>query len=184
MLRAPGEYFIFATIMEKISKLALTVVSLLALFAMGGKYSVLADEITKWNETASKAAFDSGLSDPPRSIPFFEARIYTVAHVAIHDALNAIDRQYQSYTLKKRAEPGASPQAAVATAASNCNDQSPVTRSYTSFFQAANEGGLSRIFIGFHFRKAIESGSKHGRKIGDHAVNHFLRPVEKKGAYE
>ena len=38
-------------------------------------------------------------------------------HVAIHDALNAIDRRFRPYTFDKRAEPGASPDAAVAAAA-------------------------------------------------------------------
>ncbi len=40
-----------------------------------------------------------------------------MTHAAIHDALNAIDRRYYPYNLIKRAEPDASPQAAVATAA-------------------------------------------------------------------
>jgi hypothetical protein len=38
-----------------------------------------------------------------------------MTHVAIHDALNAIDRRARPYTFKK-AEPGASPNAAVAAA--------------------------------------------------------------------
>jgi hypothetical protein len=52
-----------------------------------------------------------------------------------------------------------------------------VTRSYTSFTEAAEENGLSRILVGFHFRKAVTEGIEHGRKVGDRAVNHFLRPV-------
>ena len=98
-------------------KRALTFILLLVFIVLGGTHSAAADEVTKWNETASKAAFESGLSDPPRGIPFFEARIYAMTHVAIHDALNAIELHYQPYTLKKRAEIGAFPQAAVATAA-------------------------------------------------------------------
>jgi len=35
-----------------------------------------------------------------------------------------------------------------------------------SFSQAA-ENGLSRILIGFHFRKAVEAGIEHGRRIGN-----------------
>ena len=38
-------------------------------------------------------------------------------HIAIHDALNAIDRRYRPYTYDKTAAPGASPEAAVAAAA-------------------------------------------------------------------
>lgn len=59
----------------------------------------------------------------------------------------------------------------------NCNDPSPVMRSYRSFSEAADENGLSRILVGFHFRKAVTEGIERGRKIGNHAVNHFLRPV-------
>jgi hypothetical protein len=41
--------------------------------------------------------------------------------------------------------------------------------------QAADENGLSRILVGFHFRKAVKEGIEHGRKIADHAVNIYLR---------
>lgn len=60
---------------------------------------------------------------------------------------------------------------------SRCTDPSPVTRSYTSFSQASEENGLSRILVGIHFRNAVEEGIKHGQKIGKHAVNLFLKPV-------
>jgi hypothetical protein len=60
---------------------------------------------------------------------------------------------------------------------STCDDAAPVLRSYTSFSQAREENGRSRILVGFHFRKAVDEGIDHGRKIGNRAVNHFLRPV-------
>ena len=62
-------------------------------------------------------------------------------------------------------------------AGQRCTDPSPVFRSYASFSQAANENAYSRILIGIHFRAAVEEGTKHGRKIGNRAVNLFLRPV-------
>jgi hypothetical protein len=62
-------------------------------------------------------------------------------------------------------------------AGSTCNDPSPVLRSFASFTEAADENGLSRILVGFHFRKAVTEGIEHGRRIGDRAVNRFLRPV-------
>jgi len=62
-------------------------------------------------------------------------------------------------------------------AGSTCTDASSVTRSFTSFSQAAAENALSRILVGFHFRHAVESGVEHGRRIGNRAVNRFLRPV-------
>jgi hypothetical protein len=60
---------------------------------------------------------------------------------------------------------------------STCNDSSPVVRRYTSLSQAANENGLSRILVGFHFRKAVDDGIEHGRKIGDRAVDRFMQPT-------
>lgn len=57
-----------------------------------------------------------------------------------------------------------------------CDDASPTIRSFDSFSQAADENGLSRILIGFHFRKAVDAGIKHGHKIGRYTVNHLLRP--------
>jgi hypothetical protein len=60
---------------------------------------------------------------------------------------------------------------------SGWNDPSSVRRFYSSFSEAAQENGVSRIYIGFHFRKAVTEGIKHGRKIANHAFNHYLRPV-------
>ena len=43
--------------------------------------------------------------------------MYAMMHIAIHDALNAIDRRFQPYILDLPETPGASVEAAVATAA-------------------------------------------------------------------
>jgi hypothetical protein len=51
------------------------------------------------------------------------------------------------------------------------------TRSFTSFSQAAEENGNSRVYIGFHFRHAVTEGIKLGRKVGKVAFKHFLKPV-------
>ena len=59
-----------------------------------------------------------------------------------------------------------------------CGGASEVMRSYVSFSQAAEENGVSRIYVGFHFRKAVEEGLKHGHKIGKRAVEHFLKPAD------
>jgi hypothetical protein len=58
-----------------------------------------------------------------------------------------------------------------------CGGVQEVLWSYSSFSQAADENAVSPILVGFHFRKACEEGIKHGRKIGTHAVEHFLKPV-------
>jgi hypothetical protein len=59
-----------------------------------------------------------------------------------------------------------------------CGGVQEVRRDFASFTQAVEENGLSRILVGIHFRKAVEEGIAHGRKIANRAVNHFLRPVE------
>jgi hypothetical protein len=59
--------------------------------------------------------------------------------------------------------------------ADRCGGASEVLRWYTSFSQASDENGLSRILVGFHFRRAVEDGITHGRRIGKYAVTHFLQ---------
>ena len=57
-----------------------------------------------------------------------------------------------------------------------CSDTSPTLRHFTSFSQAADENAVSRIYVGFHFRDAVETGTRHGEKIANLAFNHVLRP--------
>ena len=73
------------------------------------------DAVTVWNANAGVAATAACIA--PLNDPFHESRIYAMMHVAIHDALNAIDRRSRPYTFDMQAEPGASPDAAVAAAA-------------------------------------------------------------------
>ena len=58
------------------------------------------------------------------------------------------------------------------TAAGGCS----VVRRFVIFSQAAEENGLSRILIGFHFRKAVKEGIAHGGKIANRAIDRFMRP--------
>jgi hypothetical protein len=73
------------------------------------------DAVTLWNANAGVAATEACLA--PLNNPLHESRIYAMMHVAIHDAVNAIDRRSRPYALDVQAEPGASPDAAVAAAA-------------------------------------------------------------------
>jgi hypothetical protein len=59
-----------------------------------------------------------------------------------------------------------------------CADPARVLRSYSSFSQATDENAVSRIYIGIHFRRAVEEGVRHGRKIAQYAVHQFLKPVQ------
>ena len=59
----------------------------------------------------------------------------------------------------------------------NCNDPGVIYRHYTRFSQAATENSLSRIYIGIHFRHAVEQGERHGRRIAGRAADLFFLPV-------
>jgi hypothetical protein len=54
-----------------------------------------------------------------------------------------------------------------------------ITRSFTSFSQAARESADSRVYSGIHFRSACEDGLALGRKIGLRAAALYLQPARR-----
>ena len=73
------------------------------------------DAVTLWSANAGEAATAACIA--PLDNPLHESRIYAMMHIAIHDALNAIDRRSRPYAFDVRVDAGASPDAAVAAAA-------------------------------------------------------------------
>lgn len=73
------------------------------------------DAVTVWNANAGVAATAACIA--PLDNPLHESRIYAMMHIAIHDALNAINRHSRPYVFVSQAPSGASPAAAVAAAA-------------------------------------------------------------------
>ena len=73
------------------------------------------DAVILWNANAGIAATKACIA--PLDDPFHESRMYAMMHIAIHDSLNAISRKFQPYAFDKNADPGTSPDAAVAAAA-------------------------------------------------------------------
>ena len=73
-----------------------------------------ANAVTVWNANAGEAVIAACLLGgfAPQ-----EARMYAMMHVAVHDALNGIDRRSRPYAVSLGATPGTSPDAAVAAAA-------------------------------------------------------------------
>jgi len=53
----------------------------------------------------------------------------------------------------------------------------PTQRHFGQLSQAARENALSRIYVGFHFRRAAETGLTHGREIGRHVAKTQLAPT-------
>jgi hypothetical protein len=50
------------------------------------------------------------------------------------------------------------------------------TRTFGAFTQAQNEIGLSRIYVGYHFRRAVEAGIAQGRKVAEQVIGAQLAP--------
>jgi hypothetical protein len=88
----------------------------IAIAALGQGHHAFAagDAVLTWNTNAGVAATKACIA--PADNPFHESHAYAIMHIAVHDALNAIDRRYQPHTYDRKAEPGASPEAAVAAA--------------------------------------------------------------------
>ncbi len=53
-----------------------------------------------------------------------------------------------------------------------------VTRHYTSIMAATRDNSLSRIYVGFHFRKAVLAGEAQGLSVGNFVFDHSFRPTE------
>ena len=71
--------------------------------------------VVTWNLAATEAALAACLA--PTDNPLHESRMYAMTQVAVHDALNAIDRRFEPYVFDGAAASGASVPAAVAAAA-------------------------------------------------------------------
>ena len=111
--------------MRTLARSLLTVVITAATFTLGPNpaqpqapiaLAAPGDAVLTWNQNASAAATAACLEQPPGD-PFHESRMYAMTHIAIHDALSAIDRRSQPYVFDGPRQPTASPDAAVAAAA-------------------------------------------------------------------
>ena len=75
-----------------------------------GRASV--DEVARWNKVATDATVAA------KTNPLVESRIFAILHVAIHDAVNAVEPRYEPYQPRTSPAPaGASVEAAIAGAA-------------------------------------------------------------------
>lgn len=99
--------------------------------------SVQADAVTDWNAYAALAV-------TPGHAPPQQFRLMAMVHIAAHDALNAIDRRYGTWSAVAPASPDASPQAAVARAVRDVlNATAPGQSAATDARYASEIGALS-----------------------------------------
>jgi hypothetical protein len=133
------------------------------------------DAVLAWNETATSTALACGLSGNPPG----ESRLYAMMHIAVHDALNAIKRESLPYTYSpSRLTPGASPTAAVATAARDvlqtglgaCAQFSNVTAAYDAMLATVPDGAAKNSGIRLGATSAATI-------IGDRAPDNLDQPI-------
>ena len=53
-----------------------------------------------------------------------------------------------------------------------------VVRSFSSLHDAIRENALSRIYIGYHFRQAVDVGEAKGLELGDYVFDHSLPEIQ------
>jgi hypothetical protein len=82
-----------------------------ALISLGPTFGARADVVADWNAKAEAIAVEKRMLPPPN------ARVMAIMHVAMFEAMNAIERRYTPYRLNLTAERGASKEAAAAVAA-------------------------------------------------------------------
>ncbi len=137
-----------------ISKITQIFIAVLLLVA---SITASADEIVRWNRVATDAAAAA------QTDPMTESRIFTILHIAIHDAVNAIDRRYEPYRAQTLLVPGASTDAAIAAAAHATLIQ--LMPAAKSTFDAAYEEALQKIADGEAKKRGLEIGRQAAATI-------------------
>lgn len=142
------------------------------------------DVVLKWNEVAYEAF---GGTTYQHSL--MAARINAMVHIAIHDAVNAIQPKYASYAFKGK-DPGADPVAAAATAAHDVLvHEIPAKKSFldSSLQQSLltvvdGDGKTSGIYLGEQVAQVIIAN-----RSNDGSAGNPLAPVpqsENPGVYQ
>jgi PAP2 superfamily len=119
--------------------------------------SVQADMVTDWNSVALDAVIAAREAQPT------QARSVTMVHVAMFEAINAIDQRYKPYVVKVSPSPGASREAAAGAAA-----HAILIRLYpgqTASFDKALTSSLSQIVDGEAKRSGILLGESVAQEV-------------------
>jgi hypothetical protein len=154
--------------------------------AAGAANSVTAaDPVTFWNTVAEKA-----FTPTQGTNPVGQSRTYAILHASIHDALNAIEARYISYTPGLPMDPGASAAAAVAAASRSVlstliPDQSDLIRTaYAKELAAISDGPAKTrgIALGEAAAQAILRRRQHDG--ADHAADPVFLPRSGPGEYQ
>jgi hypothetical protein len=129
--------------------------------------------VTYWNAVAGEAALAAGLA--PVDNPLHESRMYAMVHLAVHDALNAIEPRYRPYAYDGDAPAGTSVDAAVAAAARTV--LLAALGQLTAPFDAGSGAGIAVVEAAYaHALAAVPDGSAEadGVAVGTAAAQAVL----------
>lgn len=136
---------------------AATSMAILALFTIPARAA--ADEVTHWNLVATTAA-EAGATDP-----LTESRVFAILHLAIHDAINAVDRRFEPFAFRSTPSPTASVDAAVAAAAQAVLAE--LLPAHAPAFTSALHDTLARVADGASRDLGVVIGRRAARAVLD-----------------
>jgi hypothetical protein len=159
--------------------------SVLLIGLLTGVSGARADTVPEWNLITANA-----LQTAKAGTGLAHSRVYAMVHGAMFDAVNAIDRRYHPYAADLKAPPGASPDAAAVVAAhAVLMELYPQQQATLDVALAASLARVqdaqakavedARVWAGIHFRSACIDGSQMGRRIAEHALKNYMRPIAK-----
>ena len=156
------------------SAILLTAVSQIGLHSA---FAAESNAVITWNANAGVAATKACMGPDGSDEPFHEGRMYAMMHIAIHDALNAIDRKYQPYAYDKKAESGTSTDAAIATAARDVLDNAIKALPTYMYKKECIDAGTAAVEAAY--KAAIDaipdsSAKKQGIALGQEAAAAIL----------
>ncbi len=158
---------------------------LLFTLAVGAAHVHAADPVTFWNSVAGQA-----FTPTQGSNPVGQSRTYAILHASIHDALNAIDARYVSYTPGLPKDPGASAAAAIAATSrliltTLIPDQSDlISTSYAKELAAIAEGPAKTRGIALGEAAAQSILRRREQDGADHSADPLFLPRTGPGEYQ
>ena len=167
---------------------------LISLAGCGGGELASADKpdtnaVAQWNGLATQAVAAFAATDPAGGLPpFVESRLYAMAFIGMHDALNAIDPRYEPY-LGKNSAPGASPDAAIAAVVHDVVvSQFPPSKpgmdtAYTEALSKIADGAAKTEGIALGKRVAVDIIAARAGDASDRADGPYV-PGKRPGDYQ